>query len=590
MTTALPDIELLSEFARRLGAQEERTAALADSLREYLEQPVADPDATMNEVFRTDSWLDFPDADDGPEATIFSDIRPLVPGADTVVSQETPPTIPGPVDRPLPAAAPDHVFHAADVLDAVPQAVVELDATGRVGVWNRAAERMFGWPAAAALGRPPQFVPPDRLTDHHRMLCQARAGAGVRESVAEYRRNTGEKFKAVVAAVPHAGGGVVFAFRPWAGLERPPEAAVPAAAPPDRRLETVGRLVAAVTNDFSTLLNVIGVHAESLHDQMTVLDDRRDYVRVIGDAAGRGVELSRRLLNLARPAAGDPVPVDVSVTVAELSGLLKSVAGGGVMLRLNPAPDPGLVFLDPTLVEQILLNLVANARDAVGPGGSIGVRTGRVFARGTPCVLITVADTGMDAESEDRAQIYMPFFTTRPGGSDVGLSAVRETAAKAGGWVELDSDLGRGTVVRVFLPAVPEAANAEPDEPLFPEGRGRTVLIVDPDDAARAAHRRALEAAGCDVLESTSADAALLLSRAILAPLDLLVADRRAGRALAEKLRKGRSELRVVYTGGPPVPADPLAGCVAKDCPPEELLAAVRASGRKVFAARVKVS
>lgn len=495
---------------------------------------------------------------------------------------------PAPVDRP-PAAT------VADVVAALPEAVVALDPDGRVRLWNPAAEELFGWPAAEVVGGPPPFLPGDRLAEHRRMLALAAAGGRVRDLDTVRRARGGAAVRVAASAAVDATGGVVLTFRPAAAppLAEPPPPPDGALARPgnEKQLETLGRLLAAVAHDVNNVLAVVCGNAEYLAQTLPAGSPARESADVIQVAGGHAAELARRLLAFARPAAGGPVPVDVAGVLADLGGLVRAVAGSAVRVVLRPGRGAGPVAADPRQVEQVVLNLVANARDAMPRGGTLGVRAGAVVVRpgrpGWPPHLpagryacLTVADTGTGIDDVTRARLFQPFFTTKgPAGTGLGLATVHDTATRLGGHVEVDSDPGLGTVFRVYLPA---AAGGTGALAWVPAG---TVLLVDDHPGARAAARAALEGGGFDVIEAASGDGAARLARAVPTAIDVLVTDLvlpgLGGRKLAAQLRAERPDLGVVFLSGYKVSAnDPAEPFVPKPVRPAELLAAVRRAMR----------
>lgn len=473
----------------------------------------------------------------------------------------------------------------AGVVAALPDAVVGLGPDGRVRLWNPAAADLFGWSAAEVTGLPPPFLPADREAEDRRMVALAAAGGRVRDVDTVRRAKGGALVRVVAAAAADSAGGVVLTFR-RAG---DPPAAGPG---PDEtrpgnvgQLETLGRLLTAVAHDVNNVLAVIAGHAELVARDLPDGSPARESAGVIRAAAGHAAELARRLLAFARPTDRPTGPADLSVVVAGLGPLVRAVAGAGVRVSLRPGRGVAAAA-DPTQVEQVVLNLVANARDAMPRGGTLGVRAGTAVVRpgrpGWPPHLpagryarLTVADTGTGIDDVTRARLFQPFFSTKgPAGSGVGLATVRDIVTRAGGHVEVDSDPGVGTVFRVYLPA---AETAPPAGPAWvPTG---TVLLADDHAPTRAAAKGVLEAAGFDVIEAASGDGAARLARAVPTAIDALVTELvlpgLGGRKLAAQLRAERPDLGVVFVSRYAPPADGEA-FVAKPFRPAELLAAVR--------------
>ena len=243
-----------------------------------------------------------------------------------------------------------------------------------------------------------------------------------------------------------------------------------------RRLEVVGRLAAGVAHDFNNLLTVIRGNAELLRDAFEPDDPRREQAEANVAAARTAAGLTRQVLGLARPSAAGAGPVDLSAAVRGLERVLRRLVGDRVRLEVVAAPAVSPVRADPGRVDQVVLNLVLNARDAITGTGTVTVRTADAeVAPGRPgwpaalppggYVALTVTDTGCGMTDEVRARMFDPFFTTKGDrGSGIGLATVREVVREAGGHIEVESAVGWGTAVRVYWPR----AEAEPVLRLVP--------------------------------------------------------------------------------------------------------------------------
>jgi PAS domain S-box-containing protein len=497
--------------------------------------------------------------------------------ADTVEAHErTPGDVPWPPPRTAPADP-----RATDVLAAVPEPVLAVDPDGRVELWTPAAAEAFGWSAGDVLGRPPGFLAADAATAFQRLLAQARAGVRVRGAYLPVRAADGRTVSAHASAGPDAGGSVVVVLRPTTVEDVPLAVPVADADPPSRPLETVGRIAAGLAHDVANLMTVVGGNGEFLA-AVAPNAPAREAAEAVTTAARHAAALARRVVAVAAGRGVRSGPTDPNAVLAGLDRLLRAAAGGA---RLVVAPGVGVpaAAVAPVELEQILLNLVANARQALPDGGTIGVRTGAAAVRpgrvGWPAdrppgryAVLTVADTGTGIDPRILARVFDPFVTGQPGGTGLGLAGVHELVGRVGGHVEADSAVDRGTVFRVYLPAVP-AGVSRPAE---------TVLLVDDDEAVRGLARAALERAGFAVTEAAAGDEAWRLARALPTPPGVLVADvvlpGLNGRKLAARLRAERPGLPVVFVSGypqPPGELPPGVAFVAKPFRPRELLAAV---------------
>jgi len=315
----------------------------------------------------------------------------------------------------------------------------------------------------------------------------------------------------------------------------------------------VGRLAGGVAHDFNNLLTVIGGSAEFLLAECPPGDPRRDDVLEIARASERARDLTRQLLAFGRRQVVQPRRIDLNALVAEAERMLGRLIGEDVALTTALAPDTPPVHADPGRVEQALVNLVVNARDAMPNGGRLVVSTARA---GDEAVL-SVRDTGVGMDDATRARIFEPFFTTKePGkGTGLGLSTVFGIVTQAGGRVVVDSAPGAGTTFRLFLPAAAEGpAPAGEPAPAAVGAGSETVLIVEDEPQVRRLARRALERRGYTVLEAGDGAEALAVSDGRHAPIHLVLADavlpEQGGRQVVDALRARRPEIAALFMSG----------------------------------------
>ena len=333
------------------------------------------------------------------------------------------------------------------------------------------------------------------------------------------------------------------------------------------RLQSVGQLAGGIAHDFNNLLAAISGAAEAMLARDLDPATREDAAQVL-DAAGRGARLVRQLLAFASRQALAPRVVALGDAVAAMAPLLARLLGARIVLEAAvPRPGPS-VRVDPAQLDQALMNLVVNARDAMPEGGRIAIvaetmrlqteefRQGSVIPAGEWAVL-SVTDTGRGIAPEVLPRIFEPFFTTRrgEGGTGLGLSTVLGILRQSGGHVSVESRPGEGTCFRLWFPAVPpaedaEAAAATTEAPVRP----RRVLLVEDEPALRMLSRRALEAAGHTVRAAEDAEAALALVAQGYAPevlvTDITMPGEMDGLALADALRAARPGLPVVLVSG----------------------------------------
>jgi PAS domain S-box-containing protein len=346
-----------------------------------------------------------------------------------------------------------------------------------------------------------------------------------------------------------------------------------------QKMDVVGHLAAGIAHDFNNLLTIILGASEFLLGSGALVGDTRSCVEEIDAAAQRAAALTRQVLAFGRQQVLTPRVLDANQVVTDTSKLLTRLLPRTVELQLALSHGPLPVCVDRSMLEQVLLNLVVNARDAMPMGGTVTIRTG-VHAEQA---VLSVADTGIGMTSEVRERAFEPFFTTKPAGqgTGLGLSTVYGLIHQSGGDVGVESAPGEGAVFTVRFPRASEPydANAPPPSPV-PVGEARgTLLVVDDEDAVRKTIKRILESAGYTVLEANSGQNALHICLAYGDAIDLLVTDLRMpkmdGHELARKVRQLRPHLRVLVVTGLVDEALPSEEALAKPFSADSLLTRV---------------
>ncbi|MFZ5891132.1 MAG: PAS domain S-box protein [Myxococcota bacterium] len=336
-----------------------------------------------------------------------------------------------------------------------------------------------------------------------------------------------------------------------------------------QKMEAVGRLAAGVAHDFNNVLGAISMCCDLLRDDLTPGHPGLDEVNEIRKAADRAVSLTRQLLAFSRQQVLEPRVLDVNELLRNLDKLLRRLLGDDVTLNSNLAGMPCTVKADAGQLEQVIMNLAVNARDAMPEGGSLTIETGITrFAQAFTAdnenalppggyVHVTVTDTGVGMDDATKARLFEPFFTTKEvgKGTGLGLSTVYGIVRQSGGAIDVTSSPGAGARFRVLLPLVNETVKSIPPTGVPESVGGReTLLLVEDDPAIRLATRKILVRLGYKVLESDTPAAALELGRVYVGSIDLLLTDLvmpgSSGRALAGQLRALRPKLRVLFMSG----------------------------------------
>jgi PAS domain S-box-containing protein len=335
------------------------------------------------------------------------------------------------------------------------------------------------------------------------------------------------------------------------------------------KMEAVGQLAGGVAHDFNNLLTIINGYSELLLQRLPDDDPSREPLEEIHQAGERSAELTRRLLAFSRKQIMAPRLIDLNTVVAHTEKMLRRVIGEDVSLVTALDPALGTVRADPGQVEQILLNLAVNARDAMPTGGRLTIETRNIDldegyagthpdARPGQHVLMAVSDTGCGMSPEVKARLFEPFFTTKgPGkGTGLGLATVYGIARQSGGHVGVYSEPGLGTTVKVYLPQETAPSRVvKPRSALLQPPRGtETVLVVEDEDGVRTLARNVLTGCGYKVLEAATGDEAVRVATEHAGPIDLLLTDvvmpGQGGRVVADRVTALYPGVRVLFISG----------------------------------------
>jgi len=336
-----------------------------------------------------------------------------------------------------------------------------------------------------------------------------------------------------------------------------------------QKMEAIGNLAGGIAHDFNNLLTIIIGHTHLMLQRLGADRPGREEWELIRDTADRGAALIRQLLVFSRQQVVQPVVLDLNSVVEGIGGLLQRLLGEHIELLMAPAPDLGRVRADPGHIEQVIVNLAVNARDAMPDGGRLTIETANVeldaeYARRHvgasvgPHVMLAVSDTGSGMDADTQSRMFEPFFTTKePGkGTGLGLSTVYGIVQQCGGTVWVYSEVGHGTTFKIYLPCIETTAGvAAPSAPAGAvEGGSETVLVVEDEDKVRELVSEILTLYGYTVLMASTAGEALLVSEHHEGPIHLLVTDlimpTMSGRELARRIATRRPETRALYLSG----------------------------------------
>jgi two-component system cell cycle sensor histidine kinase/response regulator CckA len=467
----------------------------------------------------------------------------------------------------------------ATTLRSISDAVMTTDTKGSVTFMNPVAQVLTSWRLEDAIGQPVTDILQLRQ-EGEPMLCEHPVMKALREGVTIdlaphnlvliARDGTERPIDDSVAPIRDEHGhlsGAVVVFRDITERRRLQEQLLQA-----QKMEAVGRLAGTVAHDFNNLLTVISVYSELLMSRRSRQEQLHRYAKEIKKAVDHATTLTGQLLTLSHKQLFQPRLMDLNAVITSMEEVLRRLIGEDVELVLAPGPALGYIKMDPGQLEQVILNLVVNARDAMPQGGKLGIETVHVefderevcrYAglRAGPHVQLTVSDTGGGMDKATRAHLFEPFFTTKPRGkgTGLGLSIVYGIISQSEGHIEVDSTLGRGTRFSIYLPQVEKVVVAErPNTPaaqLLEGHEGQeTVLLVEDEEEVRTAVFESLQMRGYTVLKARHGREALLIGRRHPGPIHLLLTDvvmpQMTGPELAQRLMLSHTDLKILYMSG----------------------------------------
>jgi len=465
----------------------------------------------------------------------------------------------------------DRRFRA--IFDAAPMGIVQCDMKGRVLKSNPAVARMLGYSRDELRGMHfRDFTHPEDVDRDVRLFEELVAGEReAYELELRYRKKDGGSgwVHLTVSLVRAHDREAQFAIAMTEDITERKRAEQQLRKA--QKMEAVGRLVGGVAHDFNNLLTGILLYCDLLAADLEPHGRQRHHADEIRLAVEQGAALIQQLLAISRQQVIEPRILSINRTILETGNLLSRLIGENLELGLDLDERLGNVKMDPAQVQQILLNLVLNARDAISGTGRITVATTNCefqpadsgLAQGAiPGIQLSVTDTGCGMAAETQSHLFEPFFTTKTSGrgNGLGLATVQGIVRNAGGTIQVESELGKGTCFTIILPRVPDTPSSRVSEILYSPGSGgETVLLVEDNLTVRQAARGILSESGYQVLEAANGAEALAVAQAHPCAIHLLVADLvmpgMSGRELVRELRTARPDLSVLFmTGYEPQP------------------------------------
>jgi PAS domain S-box-containing protein len=455
------------------------------------------------------------------------------------------------------------------IVDSSQDAIIGKSLDGMITHWNKGAEQMYGYMSQEMIGKHiSMLAPTDRASEIDEILVKIRNGKRVEyfESIRITKDKRKLNVSLAVSPIIDQDGRVVGASTIARNITA--QKKTEDQLRQSQKMEAVGRLAGGVAHDFNNLLGIITACSELASGRVDA--EGQEYLDNIRQAAKRGASLTRQLLAFSRRQPSTAQILDLNDRLREVSKLLRPLMGDDVEVVIRPRTSNAIVETDPGHLDQVVLNLAVNARDAMPKGGRLVIETAlfdfdESFAREHPSmgagryVMLAISDNGIGMDEETKSRIFEPFFTTKEigKGTGLGLATVYGIVKQSGGHIWVYSELGHGTTFKIYLPSAEKklgTATERQDETLPPTREGVTVLLAEDDHVMRRLTRKMLEAHGYNVIEAEDGKAAIDAIQQSGTRVDLTLTDvvmkRMTGPELVLHLIESYPEMRVVYMSG----------------------------------------
>jgi PAS domain S-box-containing protein len=466
--------------------------------------------------------------------------------------------------------AEEGLHRLADIIRSSQESIVGSTLDGKIHTWNPASERLFGYSTEEIIGQPMSLLCPPDLREAQRRLMNESINDKDIAPIETLRVGKDGKPIAVSLSrslVKDGEGkpiGISVSFRDITQKKQLESRLLQS-----QKMEGIGRLAGGIAHDFNNLLTGIMGYSEFLLDKIPVGDPKHDDVSEILKSGARAAALTRQLLAFSRQQTLTTAVLDINANVAELNKMLRRIIGEEIVLAFTPGADLGHVRAAPGQIDQIIMNLTINAKDAMPAGGKLLIETANVelgpayvatrpHVKAGRYVMLAISDTGSGMSSAVMSRLFEPFFTTkeRGKGTGLGLSTVYGIVQQGGGNIDVYSEIGHGTSFKIFLPRVDEAL-----APILPAPahdvsyRGNeTILVVEDDETVRKFVLRVLAASGYSPLPAATPDEAIRICEQNKGSIRLMLTDvvmpGMLGYELSRRLKSSMPEMKVVYMSG----------------------------------------
>ena len=456
----------------------------------------------------------------------------------------------------------------AVIVECSEEAIVASTLQGVITSWNRGAETIFGHAAAETVGQSIRLMyPPELAHEATEVLARIAAGESLEHSQTERIRKDGRRIRisATISPLRDAHGNILGAATIARDTTR--QQMLEEQLRQSQKMEAIGQLAGGMAHDFNNILAVIQMQIELSREEGHFSPS----LEVVQNAARRGANLTRQLLLFSRRQPLQPRDLDLCESIAGMAKMFQRILGEDIQIRLQYAPEPLLIHADASMVDQVLMNLTLNSRDAMPSGGELVIEAAAVEmdaadmppsaqARPGGYVCLRVSDTGCGIHPEILPRIFEPFFTTKEvgKGTGLGLATVFSIVQQHQGWIQVNSQPGQGTTFQIFLPRLPRRSTPVPapvPEPAAMVGGTETILLVEDDEDLRHSLHQCLSQLGYHLLEAATGPEALRLwqqHRHLIRLLitDLIMPGGLTGKELGEQLRQENPQLKVIHISG----------------------------------------
>jgi PAS domain S-box-containing protein len=459
----------------------------------------------------------------------------------------------------------------ASIIDSSEDAILSKDLDGVITSWNKGAEHIYGYKPEEVVGKHISLLTPgDRPDEISEILQKIARGESTEHYESARVTKDGRQLSVSISVSPlrNAAGEIVGASAIARDITA--QKRTEGQLRQSQKMEAVGRLAGGVAHDFNNILGIINACSEFLRDRIDPASESSVYVENIKTAIERGRSLTKQMMAFSRTSAVQPRVLDLNERLREISKLLRPLLGDDIEILIVPKSPSAVVEVDPGQLDQIVVNLAVNARDAMPRGGKLILETDVVdfddsFANQKQSMaagkyaLLAVSDTGSGMDNATVSRIFEPFFTTKEAGrgTGLGLATVYGIVKQSAGHILVYSEPGHGTTFKIYLPSAEHKIGhaAKPEaEAVSPKRQAATILLVEDDEIMRSLTRKLLEESGFTVVEADDGKSALEWVESHPEPIDLLLTDvvmrLMSGPELVERLSASRPSLKVVYMSG----------------------------------------